>query len=96
MESYQLIKFEDVCIQHQLDDDFIYNLKEYEIVNFIVKDNTHYVAIEEMPIIERIIRLHYDLHINMEGIAVIQQMRSKIEMMQLQIRQLNNRLNLYE
>ena len=77
METYQLIKLEEVCTHHKLNDSFIKNIKTFEIVNFIIKDNVHYIAIDDMPVIERVIRLHYDLHINMEGIEVITECAQK-------------------
>ena len=96
METYQLIKFEDVCIHHDLDTGFVETIKTFEIINFIVKDNVHYIAIDDMPVIERVIRLHYDLQINMEGIAVINRMRSKIENLQETIQKLQNKLAVYQ
>ena len=96
METYQLIKFEEVCIHHQLDDNFINTIQDFEIINFTIKDEVLYISSEELPVIERVIRLRYELNINMEGIEVIQRMRTKMEALQDQVQQLNNRLKLYE
>ena len=49
-----------------------------------------------MPRMEKIIRLHYDLEINMEGIEVIKNMLDKMEALQDEVRKLQNRLNIYE
>lgn len=96
METHQLIKFEDVCLHHNLDNGFITQIKEFEIIKFIIKDNILFIAITDMPVIERVIRLHYDLNINMEGIEVIQQMRNRIESLQKTVQQLQNQLAIHQ
>ncbi len=96
MEHDNLINVNEIIIYHKLDDAFIDNLENYELIDFVIKDASRYVYIDQMPRIERIIRLHYDLNINMEGIEVIKNMLDKMETMQNTIRQLHNRLNIYE
>ncbi|MBK8738011.1 MAG: hypothetical protein IPL98_19685 [Saprospiraceae bacterium] len=40
----------------------------------MVDDTDKYLLEEQLPVLEQIIRLHYDLQINMEGIDVITHM----------------------
>jgi hypothetical protein len=40
--------------------------------------------------------LHYELHINIEGIDAIYNLLKQVELLQLEIRTLKNKLNSYE
>ncbi|MBU3122351.1 chaperone modulator CbpM [Sinomicrobium sp. 2019215] len=83
-------------IHHDLDEAFIRNLETYQLVEFVVKDTDRYVYVRQLPRLEQIIRLHYVLEINMEGIDVIRHMIDRMENMHRTIQQLKNRLSLYE
>ncbi len=49
-----------------------------------------------IPQVEKIMRLHFDLNINLEGIDVIINLLQQIETLQEEITQLKRRLSLYE
>jgi hypothetical protein len=46
--------------------------------------------------IEKIIRLHYELQINLEGVNAIYGLLNRVEMLQEEIVMLNNKLDFYE
>lgn len=96
MGNNELISIKKIIVHHNLDETFIENLESYQLIQFVVDDTDKYVNEEQLPVLEQIIRLHYDLHINMEGIDVITQMIGRMETMQQTIQQLENKLRLYE
>ncbi len=96
MEQGHLISVKEIVMCHDLDNNFIEQLESYQLVEFIVKDTHRYIYQEQLPKVERFIRLYYDLDINMEGIEVIKNMLDKMETMQSTIRHLQNRLHIYE
>ena len=55
-----------------------------------------YIEESQFMALEKFTRLHQDLHINEEGIEALAHLLEKIETMQLEIRNLKNRLRLYE
>ena len=55
-----------------------------------------YVLASCLPAIEKMIRLHYDLQINFEGIDAISQLLNKIETLQQNLLRTQNKLRLYE
>ncbi len=59
-------------------------------------EQTGFIPVEELQKLEKLIRLHYDLDINVEGIDAIVCMTERIENLQQEIIQLKNRLKLYE
>jgi len=60
-------------------------LYEYGLVAVVVKEDTHYLPIQQLPKAEKILRLHSDLDINLEGIAVITRLLKRMEKMQNEI-----------
>ena len=47
------------------------SLKEYGLVEFTLIDEAPFVTIKQLSELEKLIRLHYDLDINLEGIDAI-------------------------
>ncbi|MEZ4805825.1 MAG: chaperone modulator CbpM [Bacteroidia bacterium] len=46
--------------------------------------------------LEKILRLHRDLNVNIEALDVVLNLLNKIDELQLEVNQLNNRLRLHE
>lgn len=96
MAKSELISIEKIIVHHNLDEEFIANLELYQLIEFVTIDTGKYLHQKELPALEKIIRLHYDLKINMEGIDVINHMTERIKRMQRSILHLENKLKLYE
>ncbi|ASO07012.1 MerR HTH family regulatory protein [Arenibacter palladensis] len=93
-QEYILIT--DFCMSHNIETHFVMELYEYGLVDVVVKEDTHYLPIQQLPKAEKILRLHSDLDINLEGIAVITRLLKRMEKMQNEITQLKNKLDLYK
>ena len=93
-QEYILIT--DFCTSHNIETHFVMELYEYGLVDVVVKEDTHYLPIQQLPKAEKILRLHSDLDINLEGIAVITRLLNRMEKMQNEITQLKNKLDLYK
>ncbi|MEG3659275.1 MerR-like DNA binding protein [Arenibacter algicola] len=93
-QEYILIT--DFCTSHNIETHFVMELYEYGLVDVVVKEDTHYLPIQQLPKAEKILRLHSDLDINLEGIAVITRLLKRMEKMQNEITQLKNKLDLYK
>lgn len=92
-QEYILIT--DFCVSHHIETHFLMELYEYGLIDVVVKEDVHYLPVQQLPQAEKILRLHADLDINLEGIAVITQLLDQMEKMQDEITQLKNKLNLY-
>ena len=55
-----------------------------------------FIAESQLPKFEKVVRLHYDLQINFEGIDVIANLLERINRIQEENTILKNRLRLYE
>lgn len=96
METKNLISIQQFCAQYEIPVTFINALHEYELIEIIVTENKNYLKEAQIDRIEKMIRLHYDLEINLEGIHVIDNLLDRLENLQSQITTLNNRLKFYE
>jgi hypothetical protein len=96
METKNLISIQQFCTQYEIPVTFINALHEYELIEIIVTENKNYLKEAQINKIEKMIRLHYDLEINLEGIHVIDNLLDRLENLQSQITTLNNRLKFYE
>lgn len=96
METKNLISIQQFCAHYEIPVTFINELHEYELIEIIVTKDKNYLKEAQIERIEKMIRLHYDLKINLEGIHVIDNLLDRLEKLQSKITTLNNRLKLYE
>jgi MerR HTH family regulatory protein len=71
METNNLIQLAQFCNIQNVDASFILALQEYELVELVVVEEIHYLPITQLPTVEKMVRLHYELDINLEGIDAI-------------------------
>ena len=95
MGKRELIALDEFCISHQIELTFISSLQENGLIQVTVVKGKHYIPSDELPELERIIRLHNELDINLEGIDSIIQLLEQIRDLQDEIRNLKNELRLF-
>ena len=96
MKSEDLILIDLFCLHHGIEGTFIAALQEHGIIDIIVMEEKEYFAIEQLSFIEKIIRLHYELEINLENIDVIMNLINRIDNLQSQLVSTQNKLNFFE
>ena len=87
-----LISQEECCVQYNIESSFIQALGEYGLLEITTVAETTYVHAEQLHELEKFIRLHYDLNINMEGIDAIAHLLSKVQNLQQKNDYLRRRL----
>lgn len=92
MENERWISLESLAGYYQIELSFIHTLQDYGLVQITTVENEPCVDRECIGDIERLIRLHYDLEINMAGIDAISHLLERIRLLQEEINQLKNRL----
>lgn len=96
MNKEKMIPLIQFCASHNIEISFISSLREaglIEVINFEEGDYIHETRLNEL---EKMVRLHYDLDINLEGIETIISLLQQIDVMQNEINFLKNRLRFYE
>ena len=96
MERKDLIATHVFCAQNNVELSFINSLHEYGLIEITTIEEIQFIPADKLQQLEKLIRLHYDLEINLEGIEAITYLLQKIENMQNEIRLLRDRLHLYE
>src|SRR4051794_17934266 len=96
MENAHLIPATDFCVHYNIEVSFLRALHDYNLVPVTVVNETVFIEAEHLPDVERIIHLHQDLDINLEGIDAILQLLKRLEQTQNEVLALRNRLRMYE
>ena len=96
MENRQLISVGQFCVHYNTELEFIHSLYEYGLVEIITVEDTQYLKSEQLTELEKMIRLHYELEINLEGIDAITHLLHRMNNLREELDILKNRLRLYE
>jgi len=95
MQENELISVEEFCSHHHLEVNFIYSLREYGLVELVSNEDNDFLSANQLNELEKIVRLHYDLNVNMEGIDVILHLLKQLENTQNELAGLQNQLKFY-
>ena len=96
METTKLISINQFCTNYNVPVSFINALQEYELVEITISESDNYLQTNQLNDVEKMMRLHYDLDINFEGIDAIYNLLKQVESLQAEITTLKNKLNFYE
>ena len=96
MEVKNYISIQQFCVHYKVPTTFINALHDYELVEIIVSKNEKFLKTSQLHEVEKMMRLHYDLDINLEGIDAIYNLLKQVESLQNELTLLNNKLRFYE
>ena len=96
MQTEEMIVVNEFCIHHNIDISFIHSLQESGLIEITHTEEKLYLHESQLPRLEKMLRLYYEMDINLEGIETITYLLNRMNEMQQQITQLNNRLSIYE
>ncbi len=96
METNDLISIEQFCSHYNIPSSFMNALQEYELVEVIVSKEVRYIKTTQITDLEKMIRLHFELNINLEGVDVVYNLLKRIEQLLSEVTTLHNRLRRYE
>jgi hypothetical protein len=91
-----LIRVHEFCYHHSIEVSFIHSLEEYGMVEITSYEGDEFLEPDQLGELEKIIRLHFELNINLEGIDAINGLLKKIDELQKEKELLRSRLRLYE
>ena len=96
MENKKLILIEQFCKHHEIEFSFINSLQEFGLIEIVVIENEKYIPEEQLSDVEKMIRLHYELKINMQGIDAVFSLLKQINDLQQELTAAKNKLRLFE
>ncbi|MFV5695842.1 chaperone modulator CbpM [Flavobacterium sp. LB3P122] len=96
MNIENLIPLPKLSIHYKVEIAFFDNLSEMGLLEIKTIEETQYIHADSIFEIEKIIRMHQELDVNIEGIDVVFNLLQKIEDLQNELITIKNRLRLYE
>lgn len=91
-----LISTTDFCTWHEVENTFIHSLGDAGLIEITVIDKGEFIPETQLQRLEKLVRLHHELDINLAGIEAITHLLDRVENLHQEMRTLKNRLRLYE
>lgn len=93
---HNLISTTEFCRQYDIEFSFIRSLEASGLIQLTRVEEKPFIDLDAVSDLEKFIRLHFDLDINLQGIEAIIHLLHRMQMMQEEITELKNRLKVYE
>lgn len=92
MENTNKISIEQCCVYYNIETTFVHQLDEFGLIELSRSEKEVFIAFEQLSNLEKYMHMHYDLEINMQGIEAIKHLLDRVELLQLEVRRLQNQL----
>ncbi|SOE21607.1 MerR HTH family regulatory protein [Spirosomataceae bacterium TFI 002] len=96
MKQEHLISTETICTHYNIEVTFVDSLYNMGLIEIEVVEQSKYIHKDGIGDLEKILRLHNELNVNLEGIDVVLQLLEKERKLREEVSALKNRLRLYE
>ena len=96
MQTENWIPANECCVHYNIDLSFINYLHEYGLIEITAVEEQQFIPAEQLQLLEKFIRMHYELDINMQGIEAINFLLDRVQNMQQEIAFLKSKLTVYE
>jgi len=96
MNKENLIPTREICAHYQVEISFIRELHAHDLLEVETAGEDSFLDRNRLKDLERFISLYYDMDVNLEGIEVVDRLLRQLDDAHERMRQLENRLRLYE
>ncbi len=97
MENKKYIEITKLCEYYQIPEGFFVELQETGLLEPPVFDEKQKAIDEDyLSELEKIMRLHFDLEINMQGIETVLNLLNRIQELERELEMLRNQLRIYQ
>ena len=96
MKMENLIPIPVLCAHYEVELSFFTNLSDMGLLEIKTIETSQYIDSDAVYEIEKMVRMHQELDVNMEGIDIVFNLLQKIDALQNELTALKNRLRLYE
>jgi hypothetical protein len=96
MRTNYLIHVDEFCANHNIEESFISSLRQTGMIKTKSIKEKEFIDPKQLLQLEKIVRLYYELDINLEGIETINYLLERINLLNDDIIRLKNRIRLYE
>ncbi len=88
MESIKKISVEECCIYYRIEASFMQELDDRGLIKLSRSGKAKFIAHDQLPDLEKYMRLHYELEINMAGMEAIGHLLNRMKHLQQEVRKL--------
>lgn len=96
MNEKPLIPTQILCSHYNIEISFVDALNKMGLIQIEIIEQNQFIHQDQISDLEKIIRLHNELKVNLEGIDVVFNLLEKERKLRNEINALKNRLRLYE
>lgn len=96
MANQDLILIETICLHYKIEISFIDALHGIGLIEVETYEENKFIHQDKISDLEKMIRLHRELNVNLEGIDVVFNLLRKEMALREEVNNLRNRLRLYE
>lgn len=96
MQPSHLISVREFCVHNRVEITFIQLLAQQGLVETVAVEQAVYIQPEQLPRLEKFVRLHQDLAIHPDDLDVVNDLLDRMEGLQREVTRLQNRLIFYE
>lgn len=96
MNTKSYVAIGQLCQHYNIEQSFFLNLNEFGLLEISTIEHDQYIHEDRISDVERMIRMHYDLAINFEGIDTVLNLLDKMDDLQSQLSNVRSRLQIYE
>jgi chaperone modulatory protein CbpM len=96
MSPEELIPAREFCTFHHVELSFIHSMHDSGLIGMTIRDGAVFLPADELPKLERLVRWHYELSINPEGIEALYHVLQRMEFLLQENNALRGRLRRYD
>lgn len=94
MQTEDLMPVDEFLIHYNVEVSFINSLNDFGLIEITRSETGAFIQKSQLHNLEKFVRLHYDMDINLEGIDAINNILHRVAELQLEINKLRNQLGL--
>ncbi len=96
MDSRNYIHVGQFCSSHNITESFVRILQEYEVIEIVEINRELHLHEYELPKLEKMLRLHEELEIDLQGLHAVHHLLEKVALLQQEVATLRKKLNRLE
>jgi len=96
MNTQHLISTQVLCTHYNIEISFVDALNKMGLIRIEIIEQNEFIHEDEISNLEKIIRLHNELNVNLEGIDIVFNLLKQEQELRNELIMLKNKLRLYE
>jgi len=92
----KLIAITTLCSHYEIEISFIDALYKTGLIQIVIIEEDQFIDQDQISDLEKMIRLHHELNVNIEGIDVVFNLLEKEKELREELKALKNKLRVYE